>query len=105
MIPRRIMLKGKTGHNEYMCSGSSCDTCKLRFECFTEDREHILWLEWDELHAKYRGISPSRVLKDIIGSKVWVEGSRKFRESMEKARSLVPSEQRDIRVQHLLREL
>ena len=77
MIPRRIVLQ-KTGSNEYMCSGNSCNICKLRFECFTEDFKHFFLLDWDKLHGTYKG-SPSIVLKQVVGSQVFVKGSNKFK--------------------------
>jgi len=79
MIPRRIDLN-KTGNNQYMCSGSSCDTCELRFECFTEGASYVMSLDWDILRQRYKSMSPSMALKQVVGGKVFVKGSRKFNE-------------------------
>lgn len=81
MIPRRITLD-KYGNNEYMCSGKSCDVCKLRFECFTEGYKHVFRLDWDELHQEHSSMSPMMVLKQVTGGKVFVKGSRKFYEML-----------------------
>jgi len=79
MIPRRIILD-KHGNNEYMCSGRSCDTCELRFECFTESADYVMSLDWEMLHQRYKSMSPSMALKQVVGGKVFVRGSRKFKE-------------------------
>ena len=79
MIPRRITLN-KYGNNEYMCSGKSCDACELRFECFTESADHVISLDWEVLHQRYKSTSPSIVLKQVVSGKVFVKGSRKFKE-------------------------
>ena len=67
-----------------MCQGTSCDRCKVRFECFTEEHTSTLRLDWDVLHARYRGLSPALVLKELVGSKVFVKGSRKYQEMRDK---------------------
>jgi len=81
MIPRRIILQ-KTGNNEYMCSGNSCGVCKLRFECFTNGLYHVFFLNWDEIHQEYRRMSPLIALKQVTGGKVFVKGSRKYKEML-----------------------
>lgn len=67
-----IHLKGK---RSYICAGTSCKICKLRFECFTDNG--ILQVDWQNIHSKYKG-SPSLVLRGLVGGKVFVEGSKKF---------------------------
>ena len=83
-----IYIKNK---KHYICTGDNCTKCKLRFKCYTE--RLTLILDWQELHSKYKG-SPSMVLRDLvgrgsgglittnpsIGNKIFVEGSKKFRE-------------------------
>ena len=68
-----ISTKGKY----YICDGTYCNKCKLRFQCFS-DRGKLV-IDWQELHSKYKG-SPSMVLRELIGGKVFVEGSRKYKE-------------------------
>lgn len=69
-----IHLKGKKHNPHYICEGLYCNSCKLRFECFTSGS---LELDWQKLHFKHKG-SPSRVLQELIGGKVHVQGSKRF---------------------------
>ena len=83
MIPRRIDLT-KSGNNQYMCQGTSCDRCKVRFECFTVSKSDVVTIDWDELHKQYKGCSPALSLKEVIGSRVFVHGSKKFKALMQR---------------------
>lgn len=78
MIPRRIDMTHKPGHSSYVCRGTSCQVCKLRFECYTMANEERLLLNWNTI--KKPNTSPSRVLREIVGGQVYVKGSKKHKE-------------------------
>ena len=68
----------------YACPGKTCDRCKLKFLCFSDKNSRLL-ISMDELREliTYKRASPSEALKELIGGKIFVSGSRKFKEVRE----------------------
>ena len=60
---------------KYICTGT-CSACSFRFQCFTDRRP--ITLDWDELRKEHKGSSPFKILKGLVGGKVFVAGSKKF---------------------------
>ena len=87
---RKIVIVGKgSGNRAYICAGNSCEICSLKFVCFTERKEAILWLDWND--DIFNGSdSPSRKLMRATHSKIWVKGSRKYEKLVD---SLVDKEE------------
>ena len=87
-----IRLKGKKHNPYYICDGLYCNKCKLRFECYTAGEE--IELDWQQLHKDHNG-SPSMVLKELIGGKVYVQHSKKFKELADKIAACVVTNKDD----------
>ena len=69
-----------TSFKNYICTGT-CNKCQLRFTCFT-DRGFIK-LNWDDVVDKHRG-SYRTALQELVGGKIFVDGSKKFKALYEK---------------------
>lgn len=77
---RKIVLIGKySGHSEYFCNGSGCDECEFRYQCFTERASTNLDIDWEDIRKRY-SCSPTNALRQMTKSKIYVKGSRKYRE-------------------------
>ena len=60
----------------FVCDGSGCDVCAIRFKCFTASRIEIVEVDWSKIKT-YK--SPSRFLAGVTGSKIYVKGSKRHK--------------------------
>lgn len=71
------LINKPQGNNFYVCNGSGCAFCTIRFKCFTANR--IEWVEVDWSMIKTNK-SPARFLAGATGSKIYVNGSKKHKQ-------------------------
>ncbi len=73
---RFIVLNNKPfGNNTYICDGSGCRQCAIRFKCFTNALSDIVEVDWLLIKTSK---SPMKLLQGVTGSKIYVKGSKKY---------------------------
>lgn len=74
---RFIQLINKPfGNTFYVCDGSGCDMCEVRFKCFTAGRIEFVKVDWSKIKTSK---SPARFLASVTSSKVYVQGSKRHK--------------------------
>jgi len=61
----------------YACDGSGCVGCPIRFKCFTSSNDENVEVDWSQIRTSK---SPTEFLEGVTGSRVYVRGSKKFRQ-------------------------
>lgn len=70
------LINKPSGNDMFVCDGSGCDVCAIRFKCFTASRIEIVEVDWSKIKT-YK--SPSRFLAGVTGSKIYVKGSKRHK--------------------------
>ena len=71
------LLNKPSGNSMFVCDGSGCDKCGIRFKCFTASRIEIVEVDWSKIKTSK---SPSRFLASATGSKIYVKGSKRHKQ-------------------------
>ena len=69
------LINKQAGNCDYACDGSGCDKCIVRFKCLTASQRDTLNIDWSMISTKR---SPTRVLEDSTGSRIYVKGSKRY---------------------------
>jgi hypothetical protein len=61
----------------YVCDGTGCPLCSIRFKCFTWDNENICELNWEMIKTDKK---PRQFLEGVTHSKVYEKGTKEYQE-------------------------
>ena len=71
------LINKPQGNNFYVCDGSGCDVCAIRYKCFTANKIEIVEVDWSMIKTNK---SPARFLASVTGSKIYVQGSKRHKQ-------------------------
>jgi hypothetical protein len=74
-MKRLIRLTHKAGNDTYVCDGTGCNKCAVRYMCFTGEKSYVFVVNWQELKTKK---SPQKFLEGVTGSRIYVKGSKRY---------------------------